>query len=118
MIDILRLDECLQIVLEDLGEVVLQLRATEVFENLLPVRGILDGKYIGDGAREPQEQTHIVAAKVRFQFSGEDLECSTLANTVGTNKPEYLAWSRGRKPMELEGVCGVTVRDLRFQVCR
>lgn len=38
VIDVLRLDEGFNVVFEDLGEVVLELRSTEVLEDLLPVR--------------------------------------------------------------------------------
>ena len=41
VVDILRLDERLEVVLEHLGEVVLQLGAAEVLENLLPIWRIL-----------------------------------------------------------------------------
>lgn len=41
MVYILRLDQRLQVILEDLGEVVLQLRAAEVLEDFLPVWWIL-----------------------------------------------------------------------------
>ena len=42
LVNILGLDEGLEVVLEDLREVVLELRATEVLEDLLPVWGILE----------------------------------------------------------------------------
>lgn len=41
VVDVLRLDQCLQVILQDLGEVVLQLGSTEVLQNLLPVWGVL-----------------------------------------------------------------------------
>jgi hypothetical protein len=41
VIDVLRLDERLEVVFEDLGEVVLELRAAEVLEDILPVRRVL-----------------------------------------------------------------------------
>ena len=41
LVDILGLDDGLKVILQDLGEVVLQLGATEVSEDLLPVWGVL-----------------------------------------------------------------------------
>lgn len=41
VVHVLGLDERLEVVLEHLGEVVLQLRASEVLENVLPVRWLL-----------------------------------------------------------------------------
>jgi len=42
VVDILRLDDRLQVVFEDFGEIVLQLRAAEVCEDLLPVGRVLE----------------------------------------------------------------------------
>lgn len=58
----------------------------------------------------------IVAAKIRFELATEDLQCSTLANTVCTNQPENLARSRHRKPMKLEAIGAIAVGNLAFQV--
>lgn len=41
LIHILRLDQSLQVILKDLGKVVLQFRPAEVRQNLLPVWGVL-----------------------------------------------------------------------------
>jgi hypothetical protein len=41
VIDVLRLDERLEVVFEDLGEVVLELRAAKVLEDVLPVGRVL-----------------------------------------------------------------------------
>jgi hypothetical protein len=41
MVDVLRLDEGFEVVLEDLGEVVLELGASEMPQNLLPIRRVL-----------------------------------------------------------------------------
>jgi hypothetical protein len=100
VVDILRLDQGLQVVLENLGKVVLKLRSSEVLENFLPVGGI------------------VIASKVRLELSGQDLESGTLSDTVGSYQAEHLAWTRSWQSMELERVGGVTVSDLRVQVCR
>jgi len=42
VINILGLDDSLEVVFQNLGEVVLELGATEVAENFLPVRGVLE----------------------------------------------------------------------------
>ena len=41
VVDILRFDQGFQIILENLGEVILKFGATEIFQNFLPVRRIL-----------------------------------------------------------------------------
>ena len=55
LVDELRFDDSLQVVFEDFGEVVLELGAPKISENLCPVR------WIG----EP--------AEIRFLLSGQDL---------------------------------------------
>ena len=41
VVDVLRLDERLEVVLEHFGEVVLELGTSEVLQDLLPIRGVL-----------------------------------------------------------------------------
>jgi len=41
VVHILRLDQRFKVVLENLGEVILQFRASEIFQNLFPIRGVL-----------------------------------------------------------------------------
>ena len=43
MVDILGLNECLEIVFKDFGEIVLELGSTEVFQYFLPIWWILHG---------------------------------------------------------------------------
>ena len=47
LIHVLRFDDGLEVVLEDLGEVVLQLRAAEVRQNVRPVGRVLSAPAIG-----------------------------------------------------------------------
>lgn len=98
LIDVLGLDDSLEVVFENLGEVVLQLGTTEVLEDLLPVRGI------------------VVAAEVGLQLAAQNLQGSTLSGTVTTNKTQDLTRSGHGQSVELEAVGRVTVGDLRFEV--
>jgi hypothetical protein len=92
LVDVLRLNNSLEVVLENLGEVVLQLGTTEVLENLLPIRGVVE------------------AAEVGLQLAAQNLQGSTLSGTVTTNETQDLTRS------ELEAVGRVTVGDLRLEV--
>lgn len=114
LVNILRLHDGLQIVLEDFGKVVcssqdtstaagegsrtLQVRATEILQNLFPVGRI------------------VIAAQVRLELAAENLQRSTLANTVCSHKTEDLAGAGHRKPVELEAVGRVAMGDFRLQV--
>jgi hypothetical protein len=100
MVNVLWLDECLQVVLENLRKVVLELGATEVLEDLLPVWRV------------------VIPSKVGLQLAREDFECGALANTVGSNKTEHLTRSWCRETVKLEGVGGVAMRDFGVQVGR
>ncbi|PWZ00343.1 hypothetical protein BCV70DRAFT_109253 [Testicularia cyperi] len=68
VVDVLRLDESLDVVLEHFGEEILQLGSTEVLEDLLPVGRV------------------IVTTQVGLLLSCENLERGRLADTVGTNQ--------------------------------
>jgi hypothetical protein len=98
LVDVLRLNNGLEVVLENLCEVVLQLRTTEVLENLLPVRGVVE------------------AAEVGLQLAAQNLQGSTLSGTVTTNETQNLTRSGHRQSVELEAVGRVTVGDLRLEV--
>lgn len=100
LIDILGFDDGLEIVLENLGEIVLQFRASEVSENFLPVRRV------------------VVTAQIGLELARQNLERSTLSNTVGTDKTQDLTWSGHRKPVELEAVGGVPMGDLGLEIGR
>ena len=125
MVDVMWFDQCLEVVLKHFREVILQLGAAEVFENFLPVRGILNNvvwaKFMipirSFCGKTEGSLTDIVATEIRFKLAGKDLECSTLSDTVGSNESENLPWSRCRQPVELERIGRVSVRDLGFKIC-
>lgn len=122
LIHVLGLNDGLEIILEELGEVVcrgwlahvvistsglnsssgltLQLRTTEVLDDFLPVRRI------------------VMAAEIGLELSAENLQCSTLANTVGSNQSENLSRSGHRETMQLEAVGAIAMGDLAFQIGR
>jgi hypothetical protein len=77
----------------------LQLRTTEVSQDLLPVWRVLK------------------ASKVGLQLACQDLESGTLANTVGSDQTEDLTRAGHGKTVQLEAVGGVTVCDLALEVC-
>jgi hypothetical protein len=77
----------------------LQFRTTEVPQDLLPIRRVLE------------------ASEVRLQLACQNLEGGTLANTVGTDQTKDLAGSGHGKTVQLEAVGGVTVCDLALEVC-
>ncbi|KAH6898338.1 hypothetical protein B0T10DRAFT_104989 [Thelonectria olida] len=76
----------------------LQLGATEVLDNILPIRRV------------------VVAAQVRLELSAENLQGSTLSNTVGSNEAKNLAGSGHRQTVQLEAVGAITVGDLALEV--
>jgi hypothetical protein len=76
----------------------LQLRATEVLDNVLPVGRV------------------IVTTQVRLELSGENFQSSTLANTVGSDKTEDLTRSRHGKTVELEAVGAISMGNLALEV--
>jgi len=78
----------------------LQLRSSEVLDHILPVRWV------------------VVAAEVRLKLATENLQRSTLANTVGTNESKDLSGSRHRQSVELEAVGRVAMRDLSLEIGR
>lgn len=76
----------------------LQLRPSEVFDDIRPVWRV------------------IVSSQVWFQFPTQNLEGSTLANTVGSYQTKHLSGAGGWQSVELEAVGGVSVGDLRFEI--
>ena len=66
----------LQVVLENLGKVVLQLVAAKVHQDLLPI-----GR-VGE------------IAQVGLHFAGEDFQCGGFANAVFADETEHLAGAR------------------------
>lgn len=76
----------------------LEFRSTEVLDDVLPVRGVG------------------VAAQVGLELSGQDLQGSTLADTVGSDQTQNLTWSRHGQTMQLEAVGAISVGDLTLEV--
>lgn len=58
--------------------------------------------------------THIISSKIRFEFSGQNLQRRTLSDTISSHQTKHLTRPWSREPMQFEGIGGVTVRDLRF----
>jgi hypothetical protein len=77
----------------------LKFGATEVSQHLLPVRRVFE------------------ATKVGLQLASQNLQCGTLADTVGTNQTQDLTGSGHGKTVQLEAVGGVAVGDLALEVC-
>lgn len=84
VIDVLRLDDGLQVILENLGEVVLEFGTTEVLQNILPVGRVVE------------------LAEVGLQLAGQDLQGCGLADTVGTDQTQDLARTGHGQTMQLE----------------
>mmetsp|Transcript_414 Transcript_414/g.1009 ORF Transcript_414/g.1009 Transcript_414/m.1009 type:complete len:224 (+) Transcript_414:1150-1821(+) len=100
LVHVLRLDHGLEAVLQQALDVRLQLAAAEVGEDLLPV-----------GRR-------VVPAKVGLQLPGQDRQRGRLADAVRSHEAQDLPWPGRRQPVQLEGVCAVTVRRVLRQVLR
>jgi len=101
VIHILWFDQSLEVILQNLGEVILELRSTEVFENFLPVWRVLNvGNYASVcGYSSEIHATYIVSSKIRFKFSGQNLQRCALSNAVGSHQTEHLTRPWGRESM-------------------
>lgn len=60
--------------------------------------------------------TYLIATQIGLQLASKDLESRTLANTVGTDKPKYLAGAGSGETVKFECVGGVTMSNLRVQI--
>lgn len=60
----------------------------------------------------------IVAAQVRLELAAENLQGSTLSDTVGSYETKNLAGSGHRQTMQLETVGTIAVGNLAFQIGR
>lgn len=100
LVDVLRLHNGLEVILEQLGEVVLKFRTSEVLDHILPVRRV------------------VVFSQVRLELPGQDLQGSTLADTVCSHETQHVSWSGHRQSVELEAVGRVSMGNLGFQVGR
>mmetsp|Transcript_40814 Transcript_40814/g.89258 ORF Transcript_40814/g.89258 Transcript_40814/m.89258 type:complete len:226 (+) Transcript_40814:1469-2146(+) len=97
-VNVLRLDHCLQPILEDSCKVRLQLTAAEVSQDLLPVR------------------RRVILPQVGLQLAGQDGQRCGLPNAVGAYEAQDLSWTRHRQPVQLEGIGAIPMRRLRAQV--
>mmetsp|Transcript_11127 Transcript_11127/g.24519 ORF Transcript_11127/g.24519 Transcript_11127/m.24519 type:complete len:258 (-) Transcript_11127:387-1160(-) len=98
MIHILRLDRSLDVILQNLGEVILQIRSTEMNQNLLPIRRT------------------IVSSEIGLHLSSKNLQGGRLSNTIGTDQSQHLSRTRHGKTMQLEAVGSVTMGGIAFQI--
>jgi len=101
VIYVLRFDQGLEVVLQNLGEVILELRSTEILENFLPIWWILD---VGNrtsvcGYPSGIYVTYVVSSKIRLEFSGQNLQSCALSDTVSPHETKHLTRSRGRESM-------------------
>jgi hypothetical protein len=78
----------------------LQLRATEILQNLLPIGRI------------------IVPAQVGLQLATENLQSCTLSDTIRADQSQNLARTGHGQSMQLEAVGRVSMRDLSLEVRR
>ena len=76
----------------------LQFRAPEVLENFFPVRWI------------------VISSKIGLQFSTKYFQGCALANAVCPNQSQHLAWTRHRKPVNLETVGRVSMGNLSLKI--
>lgn len=76
----------------------LQLRSTEVLDNILPIRRV------------------IMATQVGLQLAAENFQRSTLADTVRSHETQHLARSGHRQTVKLEAVGAITVGDLVLEI--
>ena len=96
-VDILNLDDCLQVVLEQLNEVVLQLTSAEEFQDVFPNR------------------RGFIFSKIRYQIAGQNLQSCRFTDAIGANESENLTWSGCGKSVELELVGPISVSELILQ---
>lgn len=128
LVHVLGLDDGLQVILQNLGEIVLQLGASEIGEDFLPIWGSLNDQVIYTSVlagvwfgfrfvqnnrsaffhqatiyREHQNArhaalTHVILPQVRLLFSRQDLQRRRFANSVGAHQPQNLTGSWNWQP--------------------
>lgn len=119
MIDVLRFNERLEVILQDFGEVILKFGSTEVFQDLLPVGRVLSTYHLtGTFGKAGTDFAYIVSAQVGLEFSSEDFEGRTLSDTISSHKAKNLPGSRSGKPVKLESVGSISVGNLGLEVGR
>jgi hypothetical protein len=77
----------------------LEFRASEILQNLLPIRWVVETTQVG------------------LQFSAEDLQCRALANSVCSDQAQDLTRTGHWQAMQLEAVGRVAMGDHGFEVC-
>lgn len=78
----------------------LQLRTTEIFQNLFPVWWVF------------------ISPKIWFGLATQDFQSSTLSYTIGANQTKNLTRSWCGKTVKLEAVGRVAMGDLCFKIGR
>lgn len=76
----------------------LQFRSAEILDNVLPVGRV------------------VISAQIWLQLAAQNLERSTLSNTVGAYQTQNLAGARRRQSVKLEAVGRVPMGNLRLEV--
>lgn len=76
----------------------LKLGSTEIFQNLLPIRGI------------------VVTSQVGLELAAENLQGRALSNTVCADQTQHLARTRHWQPVQLEAVGGITMCYLSLEI--
>mmetsp|Transcript_39690 Transcript_39690/g.99360 ORF Transcript_39690/g.99360 Transcript_39690/m.99360 type:complete len:356 (+) Transcript_39690:1363-2430(+) len=100
VIDVLGFDDCLDGILEDLGEEVLELAPPKVVEDLAPVGGV------------------VKLSEVGLELSRQNFEGRRLAGAVGPYQTQHLAGAGHGHPVKLEAVGSVAVSRLLLHVFR
>jgi hypothetical protein len=98
VIHILGFDGGLQGVLQDLGEIVLELAATKMNQNFLPIR------------------RSVVSSQVGFHLTRQDFESCGLSNTVGPDQSQHLTRTGHGKSMQLERVGTISVSGVLLKI--
>lgn len=100
MVDELWLGDRLEVILKPAGEVVMELGATKVSQNLLPGGGVVE------------------AAEVGLELARQNLQGSGLTDAIGSNKAKDKAGAGDWQAMKLEGIGAITVYSLLVQGSR
>jgi hypothetical protein len=82
------------------GKHTLQFRASEILNDILPVRRV------------------IVSSQIWLQFSAQNLQGCALSDTVGADQSQNLSRARCWQSMKLEAVGRVSMGNVRFEVSR
>lgn len=61
---------------------------------------------------------HLVSAQIGLQLASENLQGSRFSNSIGPDKTQNLACSRGGQTVELEGILRVAMGGVLIQVAR